>query len=186
MSNKLLPRRHSMSRHSVLFWIAVALLPGCAIADETRFHCEGQEANRDTYLAMHEILFMQRDGSRVGEFYAPEFTSHNQDEGGGSEELVNHADMEAMWEQSKQRTPDRVMTNSLILCVDDFVIARVVMKGHRLGLPGQEADSKGRYYEASAIDIYRFENGKVVERWGNNDGVTIMRQLGLLPAAESD
>jgi len=156
------------------------------MAEDTRIHCEGQEANRDTYLAMHKILFMERDGSRVGEFYAPEFISHNQDEGGGTEQLVDHAHMRAMWEQSKLRTPNRVMTNNLILCVDDFVIARVVMKGHRVGLPGDDPDSKGRYYEASAIDIYRFENGKVVERWGNNDGVTIMRQLGLLPAAGGD
>ncbi|MEE8306650.1 MAG: ester cyclase [Gammaproteobacteria bacterium] len=175
-----------MNKHSILFWIAIVLLPACGLAGETRIHCEGQEANRDTYLAMHKILFMERDGSRVGEFYAPEFISHNQDEGGGSQELVTHSDMAAMWEQSKLRTPNRVMTNNLILCVDDFVIARVVMKGHRVGLPGQEPGSEGRYYEASAIDIYRFENGKVVERWGNNDGVTIMRQLGLLPAAGSD
>ncbi len=172
-------------KHALFFWAAILLLPGCGMASETRIHCDGQEANRDTYLAMHKILFMERDGSRVGEFYAPKFISHNQDEGGGTKQLVDHAHMEAMWEQSKLRTPDRVLINDLILCIDDFVVARVVMKGHRVGLAGDAPDSKGRYYEASAIDIYRFEDGKVVERWGNNDGVTIMRQLGLLPAGES-
>jgi hypothetical protein len=31
-----------------------------------------------------------------------------------------------------------------------------------------------------ATDIYRFKDNKVVERWGNNDGVTLLRQPGLL------
>ena len=30
----------------------------------------------------------------------------------------------------------------------------------------------------SGIDIYKFDNGKVVERWGNADVAFIFRQLG--------
>ena len=33
-------------------------------------------------------------------------------------------------------------------------------------------------FAASAIDIYRFENGRVVERWGNSDLAGIYQQLG--------
>ena len=165
-------------------YVLVVLLSPYALAQETSIHCEGEEQNLATYLRMHQVLFMERDSSRVGEFYAPEIISHNQDEGGSSQQLVSNADMAEMWENSKRMSPDRVLINNLILCVDDFVIARVTMKGRRLGpLPDLTAEEQetGRYYEASAIDIYRFENGRVVERWGNNDGVTIMRQLGLLP-----
>jgi predicted ester cyclase len=36
----------------------------------------------------------------------------------------------------------------------------------------------GKPYVASAIDIYRFKNSKVVERWGNSDVMGIAQQLG--------
>ena len=41
-------------------------------------------------------------------------------------------------------------------------------------------------YAISGIDIYRFENGKVVERWGNADLVSMYRQIGytLTPPAQ--
>jgi predicted ester cyclase len=158
-----------------------------AMAAETRIYCDGNEANLESYLGMHDVLFMQREGSRVGEWYAPKVLSHDQDAGGSSTTYVTHAEMENMWKRSKETTPNRVLINDLILCMGDFVVARVRMKGTRLGpLPGLEPGEAGRDYETSAIDIYRFEEGKVVERWGNNDGITMMRQLGLLPAAEND
>ncbi|MBT6962023.1 MAG: hypothetical protein HOA00_12835, partial [Rhodospirillaceae bacterium] len=37
----------------------------------------------------------------------------------------------------------------------------------------------GRRYETSATDTYRFKDGKVIERWGNNDSIAMIRQLGL-------
>ena len=160
----------------------MGVLPLSALADDTRIHCDGNEDNLNRYLDMHRVLFMERDGSRVGEWYAPEVISHNLDAGGADVRRVTHEDMAEMWKQSKALTPDRVLDNNLILCVDDFVIARVTMKGTRLGpLPDLGPDEEGRYFETTAIDIYRFEDGKVVERWGNNDGIAIMRQLGYLP-----
>jgi len=36
----------------------------------------------------------------------------------------------------------------------------------------------GKSYSISATDIYRFENGKVVERWGNSDLVSMYKQIG--------
>ena len=53
---------------------------------------------------------------------------------------------------------------------------RLEVISHNLDAGGET----GRAYKTSAIDIYRFKDNKVVERWGNNDGVTLLRQLGLL------
>jgi len=36
----------------------------------------------------------------------------------------------------------------------------------------------------TAIDILRFENGKIVEHWGNQDLLGMMQQLGVIPAPE--
>jgi predicted ester cyclase len=147
----------------------------------TEIFCDDNPENLETYLEMHDVLFMQRDETRVAEYYAPEVVSHNQDDGGGNVVPVRHEDLQKMWINSKKTSPDRVLINDLILCMGDFVVARVTFMGTRLGpLPGLEPGEEGRPYKASGIDIYRFEDGRVVERWGNNDGVTLMRQLGLL------
>jgi predicted ester cyclase len=130
---------------------------------------------------MHEVLFMQRDTTRVGEFYADEFISHNQDEGGGGVTKMNHEPMIAMWENSKKNDPGRVLINDLIICTGNYVVARVTIKGSRVVEPRDGSAPVRRSFSSSAIDIYRFENGRVVERWGNNDIVNIMKQLGTWP-----
>ena len=43
------------------------------------------------------------------------------------------------------------------------------------GLPATNRD-----YNITGIDIYRFENDKVVERWGNSDLASMYNQLGHL------
>ena len=148
----------------------------------TDIHCEGHEDTLKIYLGMHQVLFMERDTTRVAEFYAPEVISHNRDEGGSGVTKATHETLKAMWENSKARDPDRVLINDLILCAGDFVIARVRMKGSPMVTPLGASAPERRSFEASAIDIYRFENGRVVERWGNNDTVSILRQLGRWPA----
>ena len=39
----------------------------------------------------------------------------------------------------------------------------------------------GQRIEARGMQIGRFENGKIVERWGSTDELGIMRQLGATP-----
>jgi predicted ester cyclase len=40
----------------------------------------------------------------------------------------------------------------------------------------------GKQIQAAYIDIWRIENGKLVENWVNLDMVTMMRQLGVMPS----
>ncbi|WP_439532783.1 ester cyclase [Polymorphobacter sp.] len=141
-------------------------------APETQ--CTGQEANLATYIEMSRVLFNEREAERAGEFYAPEFISHNSDEGGSGADTVPVAYMTAMWNASKKNDPERQVINNLIVCNGDLVVAQVTTKGMRTG-----ADNVRRRYSTSAMDIYRFKDGKVVERWGNNDYLTIIRQTGL-------
>ena len=162
---------------SWILTLCMVLLAASARA-EPQIHCEGQEKNLRTYLQMHEILFMQRDTSRVTEFYADELISHNNDRGGGAQRrLVRPHEMAAMWDRSRERDPDRVLEDELILCVDDFVVVRTLMKTHFV-FPLAGIEPTGEPYEYTATDIYRFENGKVVERWGNNDMANAYKQLG--------
>ncbi len=139
--------------------------------------CQGNDKNLQTYLQIHKVLFTDRDSSRVNEFYAPEVLSHNQDSGGGVTTKVKSSQMAAMWAASKKNNPERVLADDLIICGGDFITVRTMVHSNdKTGLDGNPPT--GKPYSVSAIDIYRFENGKVVERWGNNDTVSIYRQLG--------
>ncbi len=168
---------------SFLLAAIVCAVAAPAVAMETQ--CKGNEKNLETYLKMYDVLFMKRDESRVLEFYAPEFVSHNSDAGGGGAETRTAESMKPMWIDSKKNQPDRVMINELILCAANLVVARVTMKGTQTG-PLFGMTATGKTYSTTATDIYRFKDGKVVERWGNNDGIGMLSQLGLLlPFAEA-
>lgn len=154
-----------------------AAAPAAAAAKKPVISCEGNEKNLKTYLEIHKVLFMERDSTRVGEFYAPEVISHNLDSGGGSARPVKNADMAAMWAASKKHDPKRVLADDLILCSGPYVIVRTTMHGSdNFGYEGNKPT--GKSYSISATDIYRFENGKVVERWGNADLVSMLKQIG--------
>ena len=162
-------------RLSFFALIGTVLLSNPASA-QLRIHCDGQSENLNTYLEIHKVLFTDRDTTRVEEFYAAEVTSHNNDAGGPGS-VVTPDEMRAMWDASLKNNPKRVLEDELILCVDDFVVVRTTVKSANntpiLGYP-----PTGQPYEITATDTYRFENGKVVERWGNADLAFMYRQLG--------
>jgi predicted ester cyclase len=166
-------------RINVIALVSSLLLTTSAFATDT--YCKGNEKNLNTYLQMHKVLFMDRDETRAGEFYAPEFISHNADEGGSTTVKMKPDALKPMWIDSKKNMPDRVLTNDLIVCADDFVIVRVTVTGTQTG-PFFGMPAPNKKINMTAIDIYKFKDGKVVERWGNNDGITMLGQLGLLSA----
>ncbi|MDX2145374.1 MAG: ester cyclase [Rhodospirillaceae bacterium] len=167
------------------FALLVAAVAFAAPAAAVEIHCQGNEKNLETYLKMDDVLFHQRDADRVLEFYAPEFISHNSDQGGSGATKRTAESMKPMWINSKKSQPDRKLRNDLILCAADLVVVRVTITatqtGPMFGLP-----ATGKAYSTTATDIFRFKDGKVVERWGNNDGIGMLSQLGLLlPFAEA-
>ena len=158
----------------VLAALAISVLPAKA---EPRIHCPGQEENLATYLEIHKVLFMERDSSRINEFYAEQILSHNNDQGGGPGELRSSDYLAKMWERSREKEPNRVLEDELILCVDDFVVVRTTLKSN-FNQPLMGFEPTGEPYAFTATDIYRFEDGRVVERWGNADFSFLMSQLG--------
>jgi len=149
----------------------VSAAPGPVIA------CDGSDRNLAVYRRMHQVLFVERDGSRVGEFYAPEVILHDEDRGGVGTKTVKSADLGAMWSAARKTNPDRVLSADLIICQGPYVVVRTTARStDKAGFAGNPPT--GRPYVISGIDIYRFEHGKVVERWGNLDLAGLLRQIG--------
>ncbi len=179
------PRRAFL--HGPIFAFAGLLLalpgfvPGAAAAADaarTQVQCREDDPNLRTYLAMSETMFAPRDAAVAARFYAPQFVSHDSDAGGGGTRTLTPAHFQKVYAAARATYGERSYHDDLILCAGPFLVVRVSMTYRMTGPLGAQA-STGRTAGTSAIDVFRFADGKVVERWGNNDGVGLLQQLGL-------
>jgi steroid delta-isomerase-like uncharacterized protein len=76
--------------------------------------------------------------------------------------------------------PDlKIAVEQLVADEDNVAIAYTVTGTHDgefLGIP-----ATGRPIKARGLQIARFENGKIVERWGSSDQLGILQQIGIDP-----
>jgi steroid delta-isomerase-like uncharacterized protein len=78
--------------------------------------------------------------------------------------------------------PDMRMDVQDVVASGDKVVARVRYTGTNRG-DFMGAPATGRSVDAQLIDIFRFgDDGLVHEHWGVMDQLTMMQQLGLVPA----
>ncbi len=68
-----------------------------------------------------------------------------------------------------------------LIAEDDQVTARIRMTGTHtgdfMGIP-----STGKQVEFTGMYIVRIKEGRIVEHWGEEDGVGLLTQLGAMPA----
>ncbi len=78
--------------------------------------------------------------------------------------------------------PDlNISVEQLVADEDNVAIAYTVTGTHQddfLGIP-----ATGRQIKARGLQIARFENGQIVERWGSSDQLGILQQIGINPIA---
>ncbi len=63
----------------------------------------------------------------------------------------------------------------------DKVVARVIMTGTHTG-DFYGIPATGKRVEFSGIYIARILDGKIVEHWGEEDGISLLQQLGVMSA----
>jgi steroid delta-isomerase-like uncharacterized protein len=78
--------------------------------------------------------------------------------------------------------PDlNVSVEQLVADEDNVAIAYSITGTHQgdfLGVP-----ATGQQIKARGVQIARFENGQIVERWGSSDQLGILQQIGVNPLA---
>ena len=86
---------------------------------------------------------------------------------------------------SMQRTafPDLHFTEEDLLADGDKVVLRWTFRGTHTG-PLRGIAPTGKQVTITGINIYRLANGKIVERWANQDALSLMQQIGALPPLE--
>src|SRR5215207_10314971 len=73
--------------------------------------------------------------------------------------------------------PDLRVTVEILVAEDDYVVGRWTASGTHLGRWGALEPTR-RSATFSAINIFRFENGKVIEIWNHRDDLGLREQLG--------
>jgi steroid delta-isomerase-like uncharacterized protein len=80
--------------------------------------------------------------------------------------------------------PDVRMEPHEILADGELLSCRATFTGTHQG-EFMGVQPSGRRIEVDAIDMLRIRDGRFVEHWGVMDAMTMMQQLGALPAAQA-
>ena len=137
-------RQFNPSRWIVLGFMAAALcLPaGAAAPDTTR-----AEANKKIAVAFYDAAINRKDYQAAAGFLGKQYKQHNHRFADGAEGLKSFIDF------LKTRFPNQQGDIKRVLAAGDLVVLHVhSTRGD--GTPGR-----------AIVDIFRLENGKVVEHW---------------------
>lgn len=133
------------------------------------------EANKEIvrrYRAIHNT----NDLDALDEIVAADLVSHNMLPGlppGLAGAKMAHQGFMAAFPDSRTATVD-------LIAEGDKVVERSTLQGVNTG-SFLGAPPTGRTIHSSSISIYRIADGKIVEHWGEHDGIGVMMQLGLMP-----
>lgn len=123
--------------------VAVLALSGPAVAGNTA----QEEANKKIVIDFYDKAINQKDFEAAKAYFGPRYTQHNPRAADGPEGLKGFIGF------LKAKFPNYHSEFKRVLADGDFVIVHV----HNRPNPGD----RGR----AIIDIFRLENGKVVEHW---------------------
>ena len=118
----------------------------------------------------------QREGIR--ELVHPDFVNH----GGASGDTVGPQALIDSLEPFYVAMPDWHMSEDYIVAQGNRVAARGMISGTHLG-PFMGAAATGKKVSWTGIFIYRLDDdGKIVERWQDFDGISMLQQLSVIPS----
>ncbi|MEQ1803498.1 MAG: ester cyclase [Gammaproteobacteria bacterium] len=135
--------------------------------------CRGHEENRITYLRELELVVNGGQMERVDELIAPEYINHSAPPGApqGPDAIRGYLKL------LKGAFPDRKVKNEMLLCAGDYVIVRSTVTGTSTG-PYFGRPPTGKTFSVMGTDIYLVRDGRFRGRWGNEDALGMMTQLG--------
>src|SRR5207237_706231 len=133
--------------------------------------------------AFYDSVINAHNPAAADQFCTANVIDHNPDMGHSGQGLD---DMKAEFTQWFAMMPDVHVTVDQIFGSGDMVCAVSKMsgtvKGHNMMNPGDDK----KVADVENIDIIRIKDGKCAERWGLDDRMSMMKQLGLMPPPPGD
>jgi steroid delta-isomerase-like uncharacterized protein len=134
-----------------------------------------QEQNKATAKRAFEEILSQGRFELATELYAKDFINHGLHSNASLEE-----DQAALrgWHAA---FPDVVVVPEKLIAENDLVTIYWIARGTNTGT-GNGLPATGKKAELAGITIWRIADGKIKEEWSAFDQLSMMKQLGLLPA----
>jgi steroid delta-isomerase-like uncharacterized protein len=150
--------------------------------DDSVMTTERTTANKNLVEAFIQDLFSRGDLDAVDRYLAPDFVNHDPPFPGapaGPEGMRQAAVM------FRAAMPDWHSDLDQLVAEDDIVVERFTATGtHRgplMGVPGT-----GHTVTLPGVNIFRIQDGRIVERWGRLDELGLLHQLGIAPDPPAD
>jgi steroid delta-isomerase-like uncharacterized protein len=89
---------------------------------------------------------------------------------------------EAMIAGLRAAFPDLAIEEREAIAEGDLVATRWIASGRHTGAAFNGLPASGRRFEITGMSIYRVVDGRIVEGWVNDDSLSMLQQLGALPA----
>jgi steroid delta-isomerase-like uncharacterized protein len=134
-----------------------------------------QEQNKAIARRAFEEILSRGRFELAEQLYAKDFVNHGIHRNASLEE-----DQAALkgWHQA---FPDVVVVAEKLIAEDDLVTIYWIARGTNTGT-GNGLPATGKKVELSGITIWRIVDGEIKEEWSAFDQLSMMQQLGLLPA----
>lgn len=150
------PRRNLIPRAGagmVLIAMGTVLVGACAMPITPRQHSTQEEANKQTVVAFYEAGLNRKDFDAASQYFGPYYRQHNPNAADGIEGFRKFI------AYLKEKTPNSRSVIKRVFADGDYVILHV----HKtIG-----AEDRG----TAIVDIFRLENGKIVEHWDVSQAV---------------
>jgi steroid delta-isomerase-like uncharacterized protein len=133
-----------------------------------------EEANKALVRRFYEEVWAQGNLDVADEVFADGYERHDFRHGEPASGPEGQKQIAAAF---RAAFPDLSWEIDFILADGDFVVGRWTATGTHLG-PWAGVEATGRPMRFSAVNVFRFSDGKVVEIWNHRDDLGLMQQLG--------
>ena len=133
-----------------------------------------EEANKALVTRFYEEVWGRGNVDVADEVFADDYERHDFRSGNPTPGPEGQKEIARAF---RAAFPDLSFRVDFIIADDDFVAGRWTASGTHLGSwAGVEPTGKPMHF--SAINVFRFSDGKVVELWNHRDDLGLMQQLG--------
>lgn len=137
--------------------------------------------SRGTNIVAQEHLAQNVNAGNIDaavESFAPDAVDHDPAPG----QPAGREGFKAFFTELTAAFPDAHIEPAHLVADDDNVAVAYTLTGTHEG-EFQGIAATGRKIEVRGLQIGRFENGQIVERWGSSDELGILQQLGVTLAS---
>jgi steroid delta-isomerase-like uncharacterized protein len=132
------------------------------------------EVNKALVRRFYEEVWGRGNTDAAFEVFADDYVRHDLRP---VEALPGPAGQKKIADDFHAAFPDLEFTVDMIFGEGDFVVGRCTASGTHLG-PWGGIEPTGRRATYSAVNIFRFEDGRVAEIWNHRDDLGLAEQLG--------